>query len=170
VNFPRLDYIRYCLCLKKEKDENKKIENAKTIISILKPVNTEIEADGDHLDKPYLSTSELLIADAYSTQSMFAEAQDYFNRAVSAAEYETTVNPADYVQCQLADALRAQAKNQAKLKNFDGAVAGFKRAIEIWQKVKSKPVVVKNLADTRIMLNEANSQKSGGGRQNSGVQ
>ncbi|CAN5357550.1 hypothetical protein BH10CYA1_BH10CYA1_33150 [soil metagenome] len=154
VQFPRVNYQQFCVCLSKDKDDSKKIDNAKKTITVLSPIVSEIEVDGDALDKHFLSSAELLIGKAFAAQSMYAQAQDYFNKGVSAAEYQVTIDPRDEIKCLLADALKDRSLNQARLRRFKAAIAGYKRAIEILENVKASPPVARELSDTRILLDD----------------
>jgi len=161
VHFPQRNYVNLCICFSKDKNQSHKIDNAKKTIILLSPIVAEIESDGDTFDKPHLSSAELLIGEAYSAQSMYPQALDYFNKGVSAAEYWITIDPRDQFKCLLADALRARSLNQVRLKRFKAAIAGYKRAIEIWEHVQSDPDVAVDLADTRILLNNAIAEAEG---------
>ncbi|MBS1954847.1 MAG: tetratricopeptide repeat protein [Cyanobacteria bacterium SZAS-4] len=158
VQLPRINYKKYCTCLSQDSDKSKTIDNAKQIISVLSPVVVEIEADPDPLDKLYLSAAYLLLGEAYSTQKMYTQAQDYLNKSVSSAEYQVSVSRGEKTNGTLADALKARAQNDSKLKKYNDAIAGYKRAIEIWEKIKSDPIVTAKLADTRILLSDTTAE------------
>lgn len=154
VLYPRVNYKKYCGCLSLDPDKSKKIDNARKIVRVLVPIAAESEADPDPLDKFYLNSTYLLIGQAYSAQGMYAQAEDYFNKSVVAAEEQLKTKHNDKLKCQLADALKERALNHSRLKSYNDAIADYKRAIEIWEKVKSDPTVTTNISDTRILLSD----------------
>lgn len=158
VYFPRLNYINYCTCLLTE-NGSETAATAKKIITVLTPIVTDIESEPDGFDKPHLSKAEELLGGACITQKLYQQAQEHLNRAVSAAEVQVKINPSDQMRYLLAEALKNQSQNYVRVNNFDAAVTGYKRALSIWEKVKPSAAVIKNLNDTRILLNEAISQK-----------
>lgn len=158
VQYPRINYKKYCICLSQDPDKSKKIDNAKKIIAVLTPIVAEVEADPDPLDKLNLSSGDLLLGEAYSAQSMYAQAEDYFNRGVAAAEYQVSVSRGDMTNGQLAEALKARATNYSRLKKYDQAIAGYKQAIAILEKVAPDPTVNAKLSDTRILLSDTTAE------------
>lgn len=162
ILLPRANYINYCLCLMKDKDKTKEIDNAKLIVSILLPIDAEIESTDDAFDKQYLCTAQSLIAESYSDQKMDEQAADYYRRAVSTAENLLKTNPSAPFVSLHAETLRNQALNDTKLGKFDAAVAGYKQAISIWEKVRDHDGVPAKIEDARKLMQEAMSQTKRG--------
>lgn len=156
--YPRMNDKKYCTCLAQDPDTSKKIDNAKKIILVLSPMVGEIEADPDPIDKLYLSSTYMLLGEAYSAQAMYAQAEDYFNKSVSAAEYQVSASRTDKTNGQLADALKARSQNYFRLKRYNDAIVGYKRAIAIWERIKDDPIVTTKLAETRILLSDTTAE------------
>ncbi|HEY9731847.1 MAG TPA: tetratricopeptide repeat protein [Drouetiella sp.] len=158
LHFPRLNYINYCTCLSTE-NAIETTETAKKIITILTPIIADIETEPDGFDKPFLSRAEQLMGSAYATQKMYQQAQDHFDRAVSAAEVQVKVNPSEPIYLLLAQALVDQASNCVRLQDHLAAEASCRKALTILKKLKPNAFIVKKIQETQALLTKTESLK-----------
>lgn len=159
ILLPKANYVNYCRCLSEEKDQARKTANADKVTSMLLPVAKEIESDESSEDRAILCITQELLAEAYSNQAMYKQAQEYYDRGVASAQEQLSRDPREGTRNQLAEALRNQAVNFTEMKKYDSAIDSFKRAIALWEKLKQTPGVAKNLNGARTLLQAALSQK-----------